>query len=108
MIIINYPKFYKVNSSAQKIWRQSLGVDGAMIFNSLPYDVMNYPGDSLSGFKMELDQTLEIIPDCPVSQGLYPAPINHISGKNSNCIIHWCRYLKLNSRGMDDSTVSFY
>ena len=87
LISINYPKFYKVNSHVYKIWRQSLGVDGAMLFNNLPYEVRNYPGDSLSGFKMKLDQTLEMIPDFPVSQGLYPLPINHITGKNSNCLI---------------------
>ena len=58
-----------------------------MLFNNLPYDVRNYPGDSLAGFKMKLDQTLEQIHDCPVSQGLYPTPINQNIGRNSNCII---------------------
>ena len=50
---------------------------------------------------MKLDQMLELIPDCPVSHGLYPTPINHITGKNSNCIIDWCRHLEINSRGME-------
>ena len=102
MVKINYPKFYKVKSGALRIWRQSLGVDGALLFNCLPYDVRNYPGETLSGFKMKLDQLFENIPDCPISQGLYPTPINVISGRNSNCIIDWCRHLKLNSRGMDE------
>ena len=109
MIDIVYPKYYKVNSKAWNNWRQSLGVDGALLFNNLPFDVRNYSGDSLSGFKMKLDQTLETIPDCPVSQGLFPAPINQNTGRNSNCLIDWCKHLRLNNRGMDaDSYIDDY
>ena len=64
----------------------------------MPSSVRNYEGKSLSGFKMTLDQVLETIPDQPIAQGLFPDPISQESGKKSNCLIDWSKYLKLNSR----------
>ena len=49
-------------------------------------------------FKTQLDKFLEGIPDCPLTSELYPDPINLITGRNSNCLIDWIRYLKLNTR----------
>ena len=82
----------------QKLWRQSLSISGATLFNSMPFKVRNYEGNTIAGFKMTLDQVLENIPDCPLSYGLYPAPINPDSNMNSNCLIDWSRYLKLPQR----------
>ena len=98
MIVINKPTFYVTNACALAVWRQSLAVDGAMLFNCMPSTVRNYGGKSLSGFKMTLDQVLETIPDRPIAQGLFPDPISQETGKNSNCLIDWSKYLKLNSR----------
>ena len=90
--------FYEINACALSVWRQSLAVDGAMLFNCMPSTVRNYNGKSLSGFKMTLDQVLENIPDRPIAQGLFPDPINQESGKNSKCLVDWSKFLKLNSR----------
>ena len=98
MININQLKYHSISNNVLNIWKQLLGVNGAMLFNSLPYKVRNYGGKSISGFKMTLDQVLETIPDCPPSIGLYPLPINTESMKNSNCIIDWCKYLKISQR----------
>ena len=90
--------FYEVNAGALAVWRQSLAIDGALLFNCMPSVVRNYSGNSLNGFKMTLDQTLENIPDHPVAQDLFPDPNNQVSGKNSNCLIDWSRFLQLNTR----------
>ena len=82
----------------QKSWKQSLGVSRAILFNAMPYNIRNYEGKTISGFKMTLDQVLETIPDCPLSHGLYPAPINPDTNMNSNCLIDWSRYMKLPQR----------
>ena len=79
-------------------------LDPSLTFISFRY------GKSLSGFKMTLDQTLETIPDCPPSQGLYPAPVNYITGRNSNCLLDWSRYLRLSGRCTllgDDSEIVY-
>ena len=110
LIDIKQPKFYKVSNRALAVWRQSLAVNGASLFNAMPENVRNYEGKSLSGFKMTLDQTLETIPDCPPSQGLYPAPVNYITGRNSNCLLDWSRYLRLSGRCTllgDDSEIVY-
>ena len=80
------------------IWRQSIGISGAILFNAMPYNVRNYKGKSISGFKMTLNQELEKIPDCPLLYGLYPDPINPDTNMNSNCLVDWSRHLKLNQR----------
>ena len=64
----------------------------------MPSSVRNFKGDKLNSFKMTLDQVLETTPDCPPLHGLYPAPINPVTSKNSNCLIEWSKYLKLSSR----------
>ena len=47
---------------------------------------------------MTLDQVLENILDCPLSQGLHPNKNNAETGRNSNCLIDWSKFLKLNTR----------
>ena len=79
----------------QKLWRQSLNISGAILFDSMPYKVRNYEGNTIAGFKMTLDYVLETIPDCPLSYGLYPALINPDTNMNLNCLIDWSRHLKL-------------
>ena len=98
LINIIKPTFHEVNAGAMSVWRQSLAIDGALLFNSMPNVVRNYQGKTLNGFKMTLDQTLETIPDRPLAQGLFPDPISQETGKNSNCLIDWSRFLKLTTR----------
>ena len=98
LIEINQLKYYQISGKVLHIWKQSNGVSGATLFNSMPYKVRNYAGNSISGFKMTLDQVLENIPDCPLSYGLYPEPINQDTNRNSNCLIDWSRHLKLPPR----------
>ena len=105
LININKPTFYVVNARAVSVWRQSLATDGALLFNCMPSVVRNYQGKTLNGFKMTLDQTLETIPDRPLAQGLFPDPINQESGKNSNCLIDWSKFLKLNTRKLNEDIV---
>lgn len=76
MIEIKKTTFYEVNAGAQAVWRLSLAIDGALLFNCMPRVVRNYSENSLNGFKMTLDQTLENIPDRPVAQDLFPDPTN--------------------------------
>ena len=95
LIDIKQIKHYSISGKVQRIWSQSLGVGGANLFNVMPYKVRNYGGKTISGFKMTLDQVLETIPDCPLSNGLYSGPINPITNMNSNCLIDWGRYMKL-------------
>ena len=98
MIDINKPHFTELNAGSVAAWRQSLAVDGGMLFNHMSSNIRNYEGTSLSGFKMTLDQLLETIPDRPLAQGLYPDPINNVTGLNSNCLIDWSKHLKLCNR----------
>ena len=95
---ISKPDFTELNARSVAAWRQSLAVDGGLLFNHMPSEIRNYNGNSLSGFKMTLDQLLERIPDRPLAQGLYPDPVNCVSGLHSNCLIDWSKYLKLCSR----------
>ena len=106
LINIEKPVFYETKAAVYSIWRQSLAVEGTLLFNSMPSNVRNYPGKTLSGFKMMLDQVLENIPDCPPSHGLYPEPINTETGSNSNCLIDWSCFLKLRSRLTEENVLS--
>ena len=98
MFEIKQPKYYTIKGKVLNVWRQSIGISGAILFNAMPYNVRNYGGNSISGFKMTLDQVLENIPDCPLSYGLYPDPINPDTNMNSNCLVDWSRHMKLNQR----------
>ena len=55
MFEIKQPKYYTINGKVLNIWRQSIGISGAILFNAMPYNVRNYEGNSISGFKMTLD-----------------------------------------------------
>ena len=98
LIDIKQLKYHSTKGAIIDIWKQSIGVSGAILFNAMPYRVRNYKGKTISGFKMTLDQELEKIPDCPLSYGLYPDPINPETNMNSNCLIDWSRYLNINQR----------
>ena len=90
-----------------ELWDQSLQIHGGKLFNCLPPNIRSFTGKSdaevstssrIKGFKTLLDKFLEQIPDCPLTQNLYPDPINPITDRNSNCIIDWVNYLKINTR----------
>ena len=98
LINIRKPVFHSTNARVYQAWRQSLAVEGVLLFNCMPSHVRNYPGKTINGFKMTLDQLLEKIPDCPPSQGLLPDPINAETGRNSNCLTDWSKFLKLSTR----------
>ena len=97
-VLINVPLKKCSPPSTQKYWDQSLGVHGGKLFNMLPANLRNFAEPDIEGFKCELDKFLEIIPDCPCTQYLHPAPISPITGKNSNCLLDWIPYLKINNR----------
>ena len=105
MVTIQYKKC--ADTWSQKLWDQSLNIHGGKLFNSLPPNIRSFNGltdpdvsitTRINGFKSLLDKFLEIIPDCPLTQDLYPDPINPITGRNSNCIIDWVRHLRINTR----------
>ena len=105
MVNIDYKKC--ADSWSHKLWDQSLKIHGGKLFNCLPPEIRSYMGltdadisisSRISGFKSLLDKFLEKIPDCPLTQDLYPDPINPITGRNSNCIIDWVKHLKINTR----------
>ena len=79
LIDIKKPHFPELNTGSVAVWRQSLAVDGGLLYNHMPSVIRNYSGNTLSGFKMTLDQLLERIPDRPLAQGLYPDPVNCVS-----------------------------
>ena len=56
LIKIKKPVFYEIDAGVYHAWRQSLAVEGALLFNCMPSNVRNYPGKTLEGFKMTLDQ----------------------------------------------------
>ena len=99
IVKINHPKIdakIKCGNKALSTWRQSLPVNGGSLFNKMPKDIRYSADNMVDCFKTKLDKYLETIPDCPVSKGLYPDPINPVSGHNSNCIIDWINYINRN------------
>ena len=42
MIDIKQPKYHTIKGKALSIWRQSIGVTGAILFNAMPYKVRKY------------------------------------------------------------------
>ena len=69
----------KSKGRVRKLREGSMGVQGSLLWNSLPMSVRNYggPGTSLDGFKRTLGSYLEQIPDKPrdLSGGWMPNPI---------------------------------
>ena len=94
LVKITHPK--GASNRALELWRQTLPVNGGSLFNSLPQYIRDISDTSVDSFKLKLDLYLETIPDCPMSSNLYPAPINPISGKNSNCIMDWIQFMGRN------------
>ena len=84
------------------LWRQSLPVNGGSLFNCLPQHIRDIKDVSVDCFKENLDKFLETVPDCPKTQYLNPAPINPVSGKNSNCLMDWINYIGRNRGYMGD------
>ena len=70
----------------------SMGIQGALLWNSLPMSLRNYdgPGTSLNRFKEVLGRYLKQVPDKPrdLSGGWMPNPTNN-AGIHSNSLVHW-------------------
>ena len=85
IVKIDHPKIdssIKCGNRALSIWRQSLPVNGGSLFNKMPQYIRDSTDKTVEGFKSKLDKFLETIPDCPLTKGLYPDPINTMSSKN--------------------------
>ena len=52
LVHINKPTFDETSGGVLSIWRQSLSVEGALLFNCMPSSVRNFKGDNLNSFKM--------------------------------------------------------
>ena len=76
---------------ARTLREGSMGVQGELLWNSLPMSVRNYggPGTSLNGFKGVLGRYLKLVPDKPrdLSGGWMPNPTNS-AGIHSNSLVH--------------------
>ena len=99
IVEIDHPKIdssIKCGNRALSIWRQSLPVNGGSLFNKMPQYIRDSTDKTVEGFKSKLDKFLETISDCPLTKGLYPDPINPVSGKNLNCIIDWINFINRN------------
>ena len=112
--MVTIPKPNSICSNkATKMRDQSLWTHGGKLFNLLPANIRNCT-ESLDIFKKKLDHFLTDIPDHPCSPGLYPEPISQVSNKNSNSLVDWIRFLKIDGRRplrtiertADDSTSS--
>ena len=99
LVKIIHPKMnanIKCSSKALSLWRQSLPVNGASLYNKMPQYIRDCTDMTIDCFKSRLDKYLKTIPDCLVTKGLYPDPINPVTGKNSNCLIDWINYINRN------------
>jgi len=92
----SFPKLYG-SQAVQSLREASFSVRGAKIFNLLPMSMRNYGGlgTSVEGFKVNLGNYLNKVPDRPrdVSSGWMPAAVDQVTGFNSNSIIHWRIFL---------------
>ena len=88
----------KLSARMRTLWNQSLTVHGAKLFNCMPAHIRGASGISKESFKSMLDDTLGIIPDCPITSDLVPDPVCSISGRNSNSLVDWIKFLKMDER----------
>ena len=96
--MISIPKVNsKIPASAISLREQSLSVHGGKLYNLLPRHIRDFEG-SRENFKILLDEFLQSIPDQPLCEGLYPAPISSSTNRNSNSIIDWVIYLNMRDR----------
>ena len=72
----------------------SLKVEGARLFNSLPKVLRNFKG-TLASFKLALDDFLEQIPDEPNMGGFLIPRATNASVKPSNSIRDWIKTLRI-------------
>ena len=77
----------KGSQRVKSLRENTLQVNGAKIFNSLPKSLRNLSRIPLEDFKMQLDKFLETLPDEPILPGYTPATCNQITAKPSNSII---------------------
>ena len=87
----------KIPASAITLRDQSLSVHGGKLYNLLPRHLRDFEG-SKENFKTLLDEFLQCIPDQPLCEGLYPAPISSSTNRNSNSIIDWVFFLNMRDR----------
>ena len=90
----------KSKGRVRKLRKGSMGIQGSLLWNSLPMSVRNYggPGTSLDGFKRILGNYLDQVPDKPrdLSGGWMPNPITP-SGLHSNSLVDRCPFLQRNN-----------
>jgi hypothetical protein len=78
----------KGSQRIKSLRKNTLQVNGARIFNSLPKSLRNLSRIPLEDFKMQLEKYLETLPDVPILPGYIPATCNQIKAKPSNSIIY--------------------
>ena len=79
--------------SAESLFRSSFYFTGPTLFNSLPRYLRDLTGVNTDTFKKHLDSFLMYIPDQPRTIGCHPLPTNHVTGKQSNALCDWFKYL---------------
>ena len=87
----------KTQGRIRRLREETLGVQGAHLWNSLPMQFRNYGGfdTSLQGFKSILGSYLRLVPDKPRDNqgGWFPNPVNE-AGQHSNSLTHWRPWLQ--------------
>ena len=89
---IEIPKISGKVLRIKTLKEKCINVEGAKLFNSLPYVLRNFSGE-FNEFKNLFDKYMVDIPDCPV----LPGYITHNLDSNnymSNSLIDWNRNLK--------------
>ena len=87
----------KTQGRIRRLREGTLGVQGALLWNSLPMQIHNYRGygTSLQGFKAILGSYLRLVPDKPRDnqEGWFPNLVNEV-GQYSNSLTHWRPWLQ--------------
>lgn len=68
---------------------QSIGSYGVKLFNSMPWEIRGFSGET-KDFKIMLDGALLTIPDEPFTENLHPFA-KDLYGEWSNCVTDWIR-----------------
>ena len=79
-----------VSAKVMRLRDDSLMIEGAKLYNSVPMEMKSYDGSYL-GFKNLVDAWLSHIPDIPRITGYEPRSRN-MMGEPSNLIRDWTKY----------------
>ena len=88
------PPLSKAGTGIQSIRDSLFQVTGLKIFNSLPRELRDKVGCSVTTWKNHLDLLLSDIPDQPILPGYVVVPSNMTTAKSSNSITDWLLYLR--------------